>query len=134
MNMSMKKRPPLDPDDQGLLNLRKSLVKACGDSAFRKNLRDKPQETAAAQGWPLRDEDVDSFRAVENDLVRITTNTQLDPVDAENWATGLLLTSQVCPLALAKWDVGVLSIQRFAFVCADLSARKSASAPKRGRK
>ena len=112
--------PTLDPEDQALFYLRKLLVKACGDAAFRQTLIDDPKAAAKQENInDLTDDDFAHLQWVQPMLVRFAKNTGVDPDDAHSWATGALLRRVVCPgVGAPPFQINVLSYQRFAFACA----------------
>jgi hypothetical protein len=123
----MTTRPPLEPEDQALYDIRTLLTKAHGDAAFRAALINDPISAAAKMNIKLRKVDADHVLLVKDVLNRFSSNTGVDPDDAASWATGVLLRVFTCQNAIDRWGPGTLSIQRFAFACAPLAKIESSS-------
>lgn len=120
---------PLDPEDQALYDIRTLFIRACADEKFRTALIDNPTEAAKQMNIYLRPVDDKHVRDVSDLLQRFAKNPALHPDDVASWATGVLLRSVTCQLGMERWGVGILSIQRFAFACADPKSESPLGAP-----
>jgi hypothetical protein len=109
----------IDPEDLGLLKLRKLLTLACSNKTFMDKLLTDPAKAAQTVNITLTDDDVTNFGLVQEDLRRFGGDETLTSGDAQAWAVGMLLTRAVCPIVVTdRWTINPLSIRRFSFVCA----------------